>query len=163
MNSAYSHGVRLRAFLFAVLLMPLLLQCKAGPEEGTVQGTRKATPSATPCQMATGPCRVPYADGVVGLDIGPRPLMSMRELEFKVTLINLAGTKARALDLSMPGMYMGPNMVTLKPTALEPWVYIGKGVFARCPSGGSRWRARVIMVAPDKSEGEAVFEFEVGR
>jgi hypothetical protein len=51
-----------------------------------------------------------------------------------------------ALELSMPGMYMGENRVALAP--LGGGRYRGKAVLVRCASGRRDWVAEVAVRLP---------------
>jgi hypothetical protein len=52
-----------------------------------------------------------------------------------------------AVDLTMPGMYMGKNRVILKRES--PGKYTGKGIIPLCPSGRKLWKATVTVAGVD--------------
>ncbi len=60
-----------------------------------------------------------------------------------------------AVDLSMPGMYMGENRVMLKRS--PDGTYSGKGVIPKCRSGRRLWKATVTV----PGAGAAGFLFNV--
>ncbi len=111
-------------------------------------------PVAT-CDIQAGPCTRNLADGIVTLDILPRPVKAMETLSFRVTLTDLSPAGAPAIDLKMPGMKMGPNKVRLTRQPDGTWQ--GTGVIVRCPSGRTLWEA-VIHVP---GVGNAAFAFHV--
>ncbi len=94
-------------------------------------------------------------DRKVVLDIVPKPVRAMRELVFTVEVEGRPAPGPLRLDLSMAGMSMGPNTVTLAPEG--PGRYRGRGVIVRCPSGRRSWIAAVTV--PGK--GQALFPFDV--
>lgn len=95
------------------------------------------------CNIHEGPCVKEYDGMRVVFDASPRPVYSMRELTFMVTVEGAAERpSALVLDLSMPGMKMGLNRVDLRMT--EGGYYEGKGVIVKCPSGRKLWKAAVI-------------------
>jgi hypothetical protein len=89
------------------------------------------------------------------LSIAPWPPISMREVEFTVSLPGYAGKASPYLDLSMAEMEMGRNRVDLFRG--DDGRYRGTGVIVRCPSGKRDWEATVS--AP--GAGKAVFHFAV--
>ncbi len=113
------------------------------------------------CDIQTGPCRQTTHDGIaLEFDILPKPVSAMRELIFRITLKNRAGPVTNAsvtIDLSMPGMYMGNNKITLTP---RDGVYEGTGIIVRCPSGKKTWQADVAIRSSGKSAVTG-FIFEV--
>jgi hypothetical protein len=121
-------------------------------------------PRAPPrCDLSRGPCARAAGGATVTLAAGPRPLRAMTDLEFTVTLAP-AGAAAAAegrLALTMPGMYMGENRVTLAPAGEGRWQ--GRGVVVRCPSGQRTWAAEVEL--PPRAAGQppvrAAFTFDV--
>jgi nitrogen fixation protein FixH len=119
--------------------------------------------AAAECDLNRGPCArpLPGGAGTLTLDITPRPIRTMRELEFSVRLACAAppcAAQAAAIALTMPGMYMGENTVALAPAG-EPGLSRGRGTIVRCPSGRRLWRA-AVQVPP---LGEVPFEFETDR
>ena len=118
---------------------------------------------AEECDLNRGPCRMalPGGEGSLTLEISPRPVRTMRELEFTVRLACAPApcvAKSASVALSMPGMYMGENAVPLTPGG-EEGLYRGRGAIVRCPSGRSLWRA-TVKVPP---LGEVSFTFDTDR
>ena len=102
-----------------------------------LMGCPSRAPHPADCDPDAGPCSSKGA--AITLEITPRPVAAMRELTFRVTTNESSG--ADMVDLSMPGMTMGPNRVAL--TREAPGAYTGRGVIVRCPSGATLWRAAV--------------------
>jgi len=91
----------------------------------------------------------------VTLEITPRPVKAMRALQFKVVVRGRNPSAPPFIDLEMPGMHMGPNLVKLR--ASVPETYEGRGVIVRCMSGRTDWRASVCL----PGIGKAHFYFNV--
>jgi hypothetical protein len=89
------------------------------------------------------------------LSIAPWPPISMRAVDFTVSLPGYGGKDPPYVDLSMAGMEMGRNRVDLSRG--DDGRYRGTGVFVRCASGRRDWEATVT--AP--GAGKAVFHFAV--
>jgi hypothetical protein len=108
------------------------------------------------CNIQEGPC-VKDSGGVrVAFDVLPKPVRSMRELTFRVKAEGLRERpETLLLDLSMPGMDMGPNRVELRMA--RDGSYEGKGVIVKCASGRKLWKARVL----DGGENIAEYTFNV--
>lgn len=130
-------------------------------DAGRFRARRRFTVVAVPDGPATG---TPLPSGTfrsaagtqdVTLSISPWPPRAMRELSFAVELPGYPGASPPRVDLSMPGMEMGRNRVTLARG--EDGIYRGTGVFVRCPSGRREWEAAVSV--PDR--GKAVFRIEL--
>jgi CheY-like chemotaxis protein len=88
-------------------------------------------------------CSVTVGQRTVTLNIDPKPVKHMKELTFSVTVTpcdKLPDTLL--LDLSMPGMQMGKNQVTLLKKS--GCLYEGKGIIVRCMSGRTLWQATVL-------------------
>jgi CheY-like chemotaxis protein len=88
-------------------------------------------------------CSVTVGQRTVTLNIEPKPVKHMKELTFSVTVTpcdKLPDTLL--LDLSMPGMQMGKNQVTL--VKKSNCLYEGKGIIVRCMSGRTLWQATVL-------------------
>jgi hypothetical protein len=102
----------------------------------------------------SGPVSRDTGSLIFTLDIAPKPVPSMRELLFTVSIPGYEGQPPR-VDLSMPGMAMPPNRVTLSrgPDGL----YRGTGVIVRCASGRRLWTAAVTV----PGHPPAVFPFDV--
>lgn len=95
------------------------------------------------CNINNGPCTLVSGARSVTLDIEPKPVSPMQELSFSVTITPCDALPEKLLlDLSMPGMMMGKNQVTLSRTT--GCTYRGKGVIVRCMSGRTRWQATVL-------------------
>ena len=95
------------------------------------------------CAIEKGPCSAHLAEtGITAtLDITPRPTEAMKTLVFRIDLKKgaLPVTDGEvSLGLSMPGMTMAPNTVTLAHRG--GGMYEGRGVIVKCPSGDV-WQA----------------------
>ena len=106
------------------------------------------------CRIQEGPCTNRLIGISVTLDILPRPVKAMKDLKFQVTLSGEKKIAAPYIDLSMPGMNMGPNRVELRP--VKDNVYEGQGIIVRCPSGRRTWKATVTL--PEVGKVEFVFD-----
>ena len=106
-----------------------------------------------------GPCVSELGDIRASLDITPRPVLAMRELAFRILLEGASELPPQlVLDLSMPGMFMGENRITLAHSG--GGVYEGQGVIPRCPSGKRLWAARLQLPG---LEDAVKYRFEVLR
>ncbi|MBA2881048.1 hypothetical protein HNR65_001374 [Desulfosalsimonas propionicica] len=108
----------------------------------------------TTCNIHQGPCSAELAGRNVELDISPKPVKAMEELEFRVTISGDRLSAAPYIDLGMPAMKMGPNRVEMVQQKENTWT--GKGVIVRCPSGKTTWFARVTL--PETGTAEFVFD-----
>jgi hypothetical protein len=108
------------------------------------------------CDLHTGPCTQSFSENAITLEVTPRPVQAMQELEFKVRLNakRLPNAKPPYIDLGMPGMNMGPNRVLLKSSGNT--TYEGRGVIVKCPSGRRTWRATVTI--PDFGHADFIFD-----
>jgi hypothetical protein len=106
------------------------------------------------CRIQEGPCTKRLMGMSVTLDILPRPVKAMKDLKFQVTLSGEKKIATPCIDLSMPGMNMGPNRVELIPVKAN--VYEGQGIIVRCPSGRRTWKATVTL--PEVGQAEFVFD-----
>jgi hypothetical protein len=90
------------------------------------------------------------------LAVTPRPVQAMKDLVFTVTLPeSLESLKSPpVIDLSMPGMDMGPNRVRMISVGKNK--YEGKGVIVKCPSGHRVWKATVTV--PEVGAAEFIFD-----
>ncbi len=119
---------------FSGMLFLFLLSCSSGKEP------------AADCDPHTGTCTQQAGAYTVTLDINPKPVKHMKELTFDVSI---AGESAAVLpdtiplDLSMPGMDMGKNQVSLSKTG--EGLYSGKGIIVKCSSGRVLWRATLLI------------------
>jgi len=127
-----------------VLFLSLVL-CTASTATLWHTSSARAEPAAAECDtIHTRPCTKVAAGRNVTLDITPKPVRHMKELTFTVTIdpcTSLPDTLQ--LDLSMPGMYMGKNRVTLAKTG--ECSYTGKGIIVRCMSGRTLWQATLLL------------------
>lgn len=114
--------------------------------DGRVRLERRVTARAA-CDLAAGPCtRSLDGGGEVVVDIGPRPIRTMREITVRVE-VRPAPTATRvAVSFSMPGMEMGENRVVLD--RVGPGAFQGKAVLVRCPSGRREWLVGVDVSGP---------------
>lgn len=116
----------------------------------------------TACDIQRGPCLLQTGEGMtIEFDIQPKPVAAMSDLTFIVNL-SRGGSPVKnastALDLSMPGMFMGKNRPALKQ--VHDGRYEGKGVITKCPSGKKTWQAEVTVEHAGKT-AVASFVFEV--
>ena len=120
--------------VFSLLCFLILFGCSPGTEAIT-----DCDPHVGPCTKTAGPYRVT-------MDIGPKPVQHMQELTFEVSVTGKSSTvlpDTIHLDLSMPGMEMGKNEVTLRKTGENR--YSGTGIIVKCPSGRTLWRATLLI------------------
>lgn len=102
-----------------------------------------STLHATESNIHEGPCTITAGSRSVTLNIEPKPVSAMKELTFSVTVTpcdKLPDTLL--LDLSMPGMMMGKNQVTL--VKKRDCLYEGKGIIVRCMSGRTLWQVTIL-------------------
>ncbi len=98
---------------------------------------------------------------IVEFNINPKPVRSMSNLVFSITLKEKDKPISDAnveIDLTMPGMFMAKNRVFLKHKGNGR--YEGKGVIVRCPSGKRIWKADVIIERNGKT-ASTTYVFEV--
>jgi hypothetical protein len=148
-NNLWSHTPERLLLFIAVLIMPVLQPFFASAGSGVV------------CDIQQGPCVMETNGMTIAFDIRPKPVKSMSELQFMVTVKrnNAPVTNAAvALDLSMPGMYMGKNRPVLKH--LGKGAYQGAGIITRCTSGQRTWQAKITVGRRDPAT-IALFQFEV--
>ena len=117
------------------------------------QGAEKAPSTQVNCDIQNTSCTQDLSDTQVVLDITPKPVKAMTDLTFRITLRGKQPAAPPHIDLSMPGMKMGPNRVKLKP--LGNGVHEGTGIIVRCPSGKRIWKATVTV--PDIGTAEFIF------
>ncbi len=114
------------------------------------------------CDIQHHACSMTTASGmVVRFDIQPKPVKTLSELRFIVSLLDKEKPVTDAsvkLDLTMPGMYMGKNTPDMKPGTNGR--FEGKGVIPRCMSGRKTWKADVA-VERGSIRDAAGFVFEV--
>ena len=79
----------------------------------------------------------------VTLNIEPKPVSAMKELTFSLTVTPSDKLPDKLLlDLSMPGMQMGKNQVTLVKKSTN--TYEGKGIIVRCMSRQTLWQITIL-------------------
>lgn len=118
------------------------------------------------CDVGAGPCtRTLSSGGEVTLEIGPRPLRTMRELTVHAVVRAPEQTAPSpqqpfevTVSFTMPGMEMGQNRVVLAP---GPGGLAGKAVLVRCPSGTREWAADVSVTRSGDVPRTARFLFTV--
>ena len=140
-----THTVKILLWLITALTLPL----------------SSIAASAVPCDIQHGPCTSEAQGMTITFDIRPKPVKTMSELRFMVTIkkSKIPVTDASvALDLSMPGMYMGKNRPVLKHLGLG--TYQGTGIITRCASGQRTWQAKITLGRGDPAT-IALFQFEV--
>jgi hypothetical protein len=106
------------------------------------------------CDVQRAACEARLGDRGVTLDITPRPVATMRDLTFTLSLTGEPPAETPHIDLNMVAMDMGPNRVEL--TRDDTGVYTGAGVIVRCPSGKRTWMAAVTV--PGAGTVEFVFD-----
>lgn len=108
------------------------------------------------CDVHSGSCTQRLNGLDIILEISPRPVKAMRDLQFNLTLSGRQQlpTATPYIDLGMPGMNMGPNRVILKPVGKGR--YAGQGIIVRCPSGRRVWQATVTV--PENGTVKFIFD-----
>lgn len=99
--------------------------------------------SAHESKIHEGPCIIKAGNHTVTLNIDPKPVKAMKELSFSLMVTPCDKLPDKLLiDLSMPGMQMGKNQITLikKNTCL----YEGKGIVVRCMSRLTLWQVTIL-------------------
>ena len=135
-----------KALFYFFLLAACLFSKEIAAEE---------TPSTlTTCDIQLGPCTRVKETLTVTLDIIPKPVKAMKELTFRLTLTGRELSDNPHIDLSMPGMAMGPNRVLMARVGSN--TYEGQGVIVKCPSGRRTWKAAVSL--PDAGVMDFVFD-----
>jgi hypothetical protein len=109
------------------------------------------------------PCSRNIGEGIsASFDINPKPIKAMSEVFFIAVLKKgetpLTGATV-TLDLSMPGMYMPANRISLFQKG--EGIYEGRGVIVRCPSGRKVWRAEIVVRREGEELVSAVYAFQV--
>jgi len=137
------------------------------------------------CDLGAGPCTAPLSGGgQVTLELGPRPLRTMKDLAVRAAVsrggeardgapapssLSPTGGEGRgeraagagvklSVSFTMPGMEMGRNEVALEP---GPDGFAGKAVLVRCPSGRKQWAADVAVSRGGAAPEIARFPFTV--
>lgn len=109
---------------------------------------------AVDCDIQNAPCTRRLNAARVTLDIQPRPVKAMKDLQFRISISDYDPGGIPFIDLGMPGMKMGPNRISLKLAGSG--LYVGTGVIVRCPSGRRIWYARVTV--PELGQVEFTFD-----
>ncbi len=115
------------------------------------------------CAIETGLCIKTIEAGNIRIefDISPKPVRSMSELVFSITVMEGAAPVTDAvvsIDLTMPGMFMGVHRPLLKHVSSGK--YQGHGVIPACSHGGKLWKAEVTVEQKGKVATVSYF-FEV--
>lgn len=130
-GAIYINKLMLRIAIM-LIIMSALAACERGP--------------AADCDIDHGRCVKEAGGLVIVFDAEPKPVRAMRELTF-LAVVTKDGrpiqNAAVSIDLTMPGMVMGQNVVKLFHTGNGS--YKGKGVIVRCPSGKKLWKASVSV------------------
>lgn len=124
-------------------------------------GTANAASSVTPCPIQFSSCMTRLDDLLIEFDIMPKPVTTMSEHTFIVTISRNGAPVTDAavqVNLTMPGMFMGTNRPEL--THIAKGRYEGRGMFMRCASGKKNWQADV-MIGQGVGTTTAGFKFDV--
>lgn len=115
------------------------------------------SPPDIDCNIQKGSCEKMVNGVKVVFDITPKPVKSMKRLNFELSLNQMKDPAPEEvfLSLSMPGMKMGENVVVLHK--VNKGLYKGEGVIVRCPSGKTVWQADIEI----RGLGRAFFVFDV--
>ena len=134
---------------------------RGGDAAGLVQEVRVAA-AAEPCDLGGGRCVAPAGPFQVALDLGPRPLLPMKDLVAAVEVLRGGAPvdgAAVEVSFSMKDMFMGENRVALRGAGSGR--YAGRAVLVRCASGGRAWVATVSVRAGGLA-GSVELPFTVG-
>jgi len=132
---------------------------RRGPDRVQVERT-VAVVRPDACDPGAARCTAPLdRGGTVALELGPRPLRTMRELTVRAVPGGVPAGAAVTVSLSMDGMEMGRNEVRLAEAS--PGRYEGKAVLVRCPSGRQDWTARVTVAPPGEPPRTTRFHLRV--
>jgi len=134
------------------ILLVLLLAPPGALQARATTGMKKKGQEVN-CNIQERACTREIAGLTVTLNILPKPVRAMEDLLFQIHLSQKIPAGLPFIDLSMPGMRMGPNRVKL--TAVGSNTYEGMGVVVRCPSGRTLWRATVTI--PQTGSTEFIF------
>lgn len=124
-----------RLLLLLLIFIVFLSACEKNGEEVKID-----------CDIHEGYCSKTVDNISVIFDCSPKPVKSMSEINFSVTLKEKDKPVQDAsvdIYLTMPGMFMGENRILL--VHKENGRYEGRGVIVRCPSGKRIWKADVII------------------
>jgi len=146
--------MRKQVAIYVLVLMTVLVACtkSEGPK----------TPAAD-CDINSGPCTRQLAEGLTAtFEIYPRPARSLENISFGILLerggVPVDGADV-TMDFTMPGMWMGKNLYTLKH--IGDGVYRSEGVLPRCPKGGKLWQSEVVILLPNSEPASVSYLFEV--
>lgn len=140
----------------------LAFDVRRGADRLRIERTGRVAP---PCRLSEGPCTrslpgEPPAE--VTLELGPRPLRTMKELAAVASLRSggapLEGAAVK-VSITMPGMAMGENVAVLSREA--PGRYRGRVTVVRCMSGRTDWEAEVSVAATGAAARVVRFPFTV--
>jgi hypothetical protein len=113
------------------------------------------------CDAGVRLCAADAGDVRVVLDLAPHPPVPLKKLDAAVQLTRggapLAGAEV-AVEISMPGMFMGENRIPLR--VVGPGRHAGEGALLRCTSGRRDWLAEVVVRVPGGGERRARFPFQ---
>ena len=126
-----------------LLFLCLVLFFQAGTVVSKATAAEKDAKPTTICDIQRGPCSEIKEGLQVTLDILPKPVKAMKELTFRLNFSGGELIDNPYIDLSMPGMDMGPNRIMMKPVGNSG--YEGWGVVVKCPSGRRTWKATVTL------------------
>jgi len=150
MLAAFLPDTAFRLVLLFIWILLFSLVTKTVP----VQAADTNEQEMVNCNIHSAPCRQDLSGMAVVLDINPKPVKAMTNLNFRVTFAEKQAVAAPYIDLGMPGMKMGPNRVSLK--SVGKGVYEGTGIIVRCPSGKRIWKATVTL--PNVGSVDFVFD-----
>lgn len=140
----------------------LRVEARRGADQVAFDRRIRVAGAGAACDLGAGPCTEASGATRITLEAGPRPLRALAEIELAVDLASGGAPvegAAVAVDLSMPGMFMGENRVDLRPAGNGR--YVGRGVVVRCASGRRDWVAGVVARLPGGGEARARFPFQV--
>jgi hypothetical protein len=154
MKQSFNKPGTLRTLLTGTVLLAGIIGIEALPVS--------AAENRTDCDIQRGSCLIETGDGLtIEFDVQPKPVAAMSDLTFIINL-SRGGSPvtdaSTALDLSMPGMFMGKNRPVLEQ--VHNGRYEGKGIITRCSSGKKTWQAEVTVKYAGKT-AVVSFVFEV--
>jgi hypothetical protein len=140
-NMCLLKGLLIGMLLFITIILPVTAQA--------ADHSKKIN-----CDAHKGACTQKLQETNIILDISPKPVKAMTDLNFTITMTGKQSKSDPFIDLGMPGMKMGPNRVLLKSNGNG--VFYGTGIIVRCPSGKRIWKATVTI--PDMGSVEYIFD-----
>lgn len=152
--------MRSSLLLFLIFITALLFCVKQSEGANCIRHSKIAE---IDCDIHAGSCFKAITEDsiIVEFNINPKPVRSMSNLVFSITLKEKDKPILDAnveIDLTMPGMFMAKNRVFLKHKGNGR--YEGKGVIVRCLSGKRIWKADVIIGRNEKTASVS-YVFEV--